>query len=143
MALLSNAIPALAHLEGGRWRLDRYFPLGEAGPTRRPSWTVRLDAPRGVSVAAPGVVQPDGSRRLERARDYSFAAGRLRRGGDGRRRRRDDLGAAGHADAPDRQGLRITRRRLPRLSACSAPTAGRTCRSCSRATWASRWSTRR
>ena len=45
MALFSNAIPALAHLEGGAFRLDRYFPFGEAWTYPAADWTVRLDAP--------------------------------------------------------------------------------------------------
>jgi hypothetical protein len=122
MALFSNAIPALAHLEGGRFRLDRYFPFGEAWTYPAADWNVRLAAPPGTSVAAPGVPQPDGSRRLERGRDYSFAAGRLRSlqavidgvtvtawGPRGKRR-------GGLAEA-----LRITRRRLPRLAALFGP----------------------
>jgi hypothetical protein len=118
MVLLSNAIPALAHLEGGQWRLDRYFPVGEAWTYPAADWTVRLDPPPGVSVAAPGVLQPDGSRRLERGRDYSFAAGRLRAV------RATIAGIAVTIWAPlgTRAGrldraLRIARRRLPRLSA--------------------------
>jgi aminopeptidase N len=83
---------------------------------------VRLDGPPGISVAAPGVPQPDGSRRLERGRDYSFAAGRLR-------------SLAGVIDgiavtvwaADDTRArvlesaLRIARRRLPRLAALYGP----------------------
>jgi Peptidase family M1 domain len=117
MALLSNAIPALAHLEGGRWRLDRYFPLGEAWTYPAAEWTVRLAPPEGVSVAAPGVLQPDGSRRVERGRDYSFAAGRLRS------RRATVDGVAVTIWAPEgtpspriAKALRITRKRLPRPS---------------------------
>lgn len=122
IALFSNAIPALAHLEGGAFRLDRYFPLGEAWTYPAADWTVRLDAPAGVSVAAPGVRQPDGSRRLQSGRDYSFAAGRLRSvhgvvdgvavtvwAARGRRR-------GGPADV-----LAIARRRLPRLAALFGP----------------------
>jgi hypothetical protein len=116
VALLSNAIPALAHLEGGAWRLDRYFDSGEAWTYPAADWRVRLDPPRGVAVAAPGVLQPDGSRRLERGRDYSFAAGRLRS-------RRVDIGGVavtvwGARGTPRRQldkTVRIARRRLPRL----------------------------
>ena len=65
LALLSNAIPALAHLEGGRWRLDRYFPLGRGVdvPDRGLARAARRRR-RGVAVAAPGVLQPDGSRRI-------------------------------------------------------------------------------
>jgi aminopeptidase N len=119
MALFSNAIPALAHLEGGAFRLDRYFPFGEAWTYPAADWHVRLDAPPGIAVAAPGVRQADGSRRLERGRDYSFAAGALRSAQaviDGvtvtawalRKRRLDDA-------------LRIARRRLPRLAALFGP----------------------
>lgn len=117
IALLSNAIPALAHLEGGAWRLDRYFPLGEAWTYPAADWTVRLDPPRGVAVAAPGVPQADGSRRLERGRDYSFAAGRLRSLGA----TIDGVRVTAWAVRSRRGGalakvLRITRRRLPRLA---------------------------
>ena len=47
LALLSNAIPALAHLEGGRWRLDRYFGAGESWTYPAADWTVRLTRRRG------------------------------------------------------------------------------------------------
>jgi hypothetical protein len=122
VALLSNAIPALAHLEGGAWRLDRYFDSGEAWTYPAADWSVRLDAPRGVAVAAPGVLQPDGSRRLERGRDYSFAAGRLRS-------RRVDIGGVdvtvwGARATPRRQidrTVRIAKRRLPRLARLFGP----------------------
>ena len=121
-ALLSNAIPALAHLEGGAWRLDRYFPLGESWTYPIADWRVKLDPPRGIAVAAPGVPQPDGSRRIAQGRDYSFAAGRLR-----------SLGATiGGVDVtvwgprgPRPAGLdrvlRIARKRLPRLAALFGP----------------------
>ena len=122
LALLSNAIPALAHLEGGAWRLDRYFPAGEAWTYPAAEWTVRLDPPAGISVAAPGVAQPDGSRRLERGRDYSFAAGPLR----SRRETIDGVevsvwAARGGRGADLRRVMRITRRRLPQLSAAFGP----------------------
>jgi hypothetical protein len=78
VALLSNALPALAHREGGRWRLDRYFPIGEAWTYPAADWHVRLSAPPGVAIAAPGVLQADGSRVVSHGRDYSWAAGRLR-----------------------------------------------------------------
>jgi hypothetical protein len=122
VALLSNAIPALAHLEAGAWRLDRYFAYGEAWTYPTADWTVRLDAPRGIAVAAPGVVQPDGSRRLEKGRDYSFAAGRLRA-------LRGRIGGVAVTvwDARGKPGkrlekvMRIARRRLPRLTALYGP----------------------
>jgi hypothetical protein len=80
LALFSNALPALAHREGGRWRLDRYFGSGEAWTYPAADWEVRLRPPAGVDVAAPGVRRADGFRVLLRARDYSWAAGtRLRR----------------------------------------------------------------
>jgi hypothetical protein len=122
LALFSNAIPALAHLERGAFRLDRYFPEGEAWTYPAADWTVRLDAPRGIAVAAPGVPQPDGSRRLARGRDYSFAAGRLRS--------REDVidgvrvtawGVAGERGDGPEEALRIARRRLPRLAALFGP----------------------
>jgi hypothetical protein len=113
VALLSNAIPALAHLEAGRWRLDRYFGAGEAWTYPAAEWTVRLQPPRGVSVAAPGTRQPDGALRLEHGRDFSFAAGRLRL------LRATVAGVAvtvwGDRSAPLRRTLRSVRRRLPRL----------------------------
>jgi hypothetical protein len=78
LALLSNAVPALAVREGGAWRLEPYFPFGEAWVYPTADWTVSLRAPRGV--AAPGVRSAGGVRHLARGRDYSFAAGRgLRR----------------------------------------------------------------
>ena len=121
-AFFSNAIPALAHLEGGTFRLDRYFPEGEAWTYPAADWHVRLDAPSGVSVAAPGVRQADGSRRLEHGRDYSFVAGRLRSV-------HDDIGGVAVTvwGASGRRGLnlagvlRMARRRLPRLAALFGP----------------------
>ena len=80
LALLSNALPALAPREAGAWRLEPYFPLGEAWVYPAADWRVRLRAPRGVAVAAPGVRRAGGVRHLANGRDYSFAAGRrLRR----------------------------------------------------------------
>jgi hypothetical protein len=122
MALLSNAIPALAHLEGGAWRLDRYYNSGEAWTYPAADWTVRLDPPRGIAVAAPGVLQPDGSRRLEHGRDYSFAAGRLRS-------RRVEIGGVavtvwGARAKPRRQiarTVRLAQRRLPQLARLYGP----------------------
>jgi hypothetical protein len=118
IALFSNAIPVLAHLERGAFRLDRYFPFGEAWTYPAADWNVRLDAPAGIAVAAPGVRQPDSGRRLEHGRDYSFAAGRLR-------------SINGVVDGiavtvwSARRGLartlRIARRRLPRLAALYGP----------------------
>jgi hypothetical protein len=119
VALLSNAIPALAHLEGGAWRLDRYFAFGEAWTYPTAAWTVRLDPPPGIAVAAPGVLQPDGSRRLERGRDYSFAAGRMRSV------RGDVDGVAvtvwGARRRQLEQVMRIARTRLPRLARLYGP----------------------
>jgi hypothetical protein len=122
VALLSNAIPALAHREGGRWRLDRWYGAGETWTYPAADWTVRLDAPAGVSVAAPGVRGPDGTRHVERGRDYSFAAGHMRAlhadvGGiavtiwEARSDRRARLARA----------LAIARKRLPRLVALYGP----------------------
>jgi Peptidase family M1 domain len=80
LALLSNALPALAVREAGAWRLEPYFNPGEAWVYPTADWRVRLRAPRGVDVAAPGVRVAGGVRRLANGRDYSFAAGRgLRR----------------------------------------------------------------
>lgn len=118
VALLSNAIPALAHLEGGAWRLDRYFPVGEAWTYPAADWRVRLDAPRGVRVAAPGVLQPDGSRLLSRGRDYSFAAGRMR--SLRARIAGVDVTVWGARGGLERV-LRITRKRLPRLARLFGP----------------------
>jgi hypothetical protein len=122
VALLSNAIPAIAHLEGGAWRLDRYFAIGEAWTYPIADWTVRLDAPPGVAVAAPGVLQPDGSRRLERGRDYSFAAGRMR----AVRGTIDGVavtvwGARGRWGKRLEKVMQIARNRLPRLAALYGP----------------------
>jgi hypothetical protein len=114
LALFSNAIPALAHLERGAFRLDRYFPFGEAWTYPAAEWTVKLDAPAGIAVAAPGVRQADGGRRLERGRDYSFAAGELR----SRRAVIDGVSVtAWSAQRGLAEALRIARRRLPRLTA--------------------------
>jgi hypothetical protein len=116
IALFSNALPALAHIEGGRFRLDRYFPIGEAWTYPAADWRVRLSAPRGIAVAAPGVRQPDGSRLLSRGRDYSFAAGRLR--SIGRRIAGVDVTAWAVSSKRGRglaRVMRIVRRRLPRL----------------------------
>jgi hypothetical protein len=122
VALLSNAIPALAHLEGGAWRLDRYFGSGETWTYPAADWTVRLDAPPGIAVAAPGVLQPDGSRHVERGRDYSFAAGRMRavRGKVGGVAV-TVWGARGAWGKRLEKVMRIARRRLPRLAALYGP----------------------
>ena len=122
LALLSNAIPALAHRERGRWRLDRWFGSGEAWTYPAADWTVRLDAPPQVSVAAPGVRLPDGSRRVEHGRDYSFAAGHMRA-------LRADVGGvavsvwAAQRARPARlaRALAIARKRLARLTALYGP----------------------
>ena len=122
LALLSNAIPALAHREGGRWRLDRYFGAGETWTYPAADWTVRLDPPPGTQVAAPGVLGPDGVRRLAHGRDYSFAAGRLQ----SLAATIDGVRVTVWA-APDRSRaglervLRIARTRLPRLAARFGP----------------------
>jgi len=122
VALLSNAVPALAHLEGGRWRLDRYFAFGEAWTYPAAAWDVKLDAPPGISVAAPGVRGADGRRRLARGRDYSWAAGALHR-----LRARvgpTDVtvwGAATARRASLRRTLAIVRKRLPRLASLYGP----------------------
>jgi hypothetical protein len=122
MALLSNALPVLAHREAGRWRLERYFPYGEAWTYPAADWHVRLDPPPGVLVAAPGVLGPDGARTLTRGRDYSWAAGRLRR------LRGTVGGVAVTVWAPQRtraaalrRALRLVRLRLPRLAALFGP----------------------
>ena len=122
MALVSNAIPVIAHREAGAWRLDRWYGTGEAWTYPAADWTVRLDAPPGVSVAAPGVRLPDGTRRLEHGRDYSFAAGRMRSlsetiGGIAV----TVWGAAAERAARVRSALAITRRRLPSLVALFGP----------------------
>jgi hypothetical protein len=122
IALFSNAVPALAHLERGDFRLDRYFPFGEAWTYPAADWTVRLDAPPGVAVAAPGVRRPDGSRLLLRGRDYSFAAGRLRSIAG----TVDGVAVTVWAARSKRSArlahvLRIARRRLPRLAAPFGP----------------------
>ena len=121
VAFFSNALPVLAHLERGAFRLDRYFGPGEAWTYPAADWTVKLDAPAGVAVAAPGVRRPDGSRLLARGRDYSFVAGRMRsvRGVvDG-----VDVTVWGAADRRGGLGdvLRMARRRLPRLAALFGP----------------------
>jgi hypothetical protein len=122
VALLSNALPALAHLERGEWRLDRYFGSGEVWTYPAADWTVRLDAARGIRVAAPGLLQPDGTRRLKRGRDYSFAAGRLR----SLRRRIGGVavtvwGARGKPRRRVEKVMRIARNRLPRLERLYGP----------------------
>jgi hypothetical protein len=122
MALFSNAVPVLAHLEGGSFRLDRYFPVGEAWTYPAADWRVRLRPPRGIAVAAPGVRQADGSRLLERGRDYSFAAGRLRSVAA----RIDGVdvtvwGVRSRRPSGVDRVVRITRRRLPRLARLFGP----------------------
>ena len=121
MALFSNAIPVLAHLEGGIPRLDRHYEDGEAWTYPAADWRVKLAAPGGVSVAAPGVVQPDGTRLLERGRDFSFAAGKLR----SVRGVVDGIAVTVWGHATRRGGLgtvlRIARRKLPRLAALFGP----------------------
>jgi hypothetical protein len=122
IALFSNAVPALAHLEGGRFRLDRYYPIGEAWTYPAADWRVRLDPPRGIAVAAPGVRMPDGSRLLERGRDFSFAAGRLRSIGE----EIDGVdvtvwGVSSKRSSGLGKVMRITRRRLPRLARLFGP----------------------
>jgi hypothetical protein len=80
LALLSNSLPALAVREAGAWRLEPYFSPGEAWVYPTADWRVRLRAPRGIDIAAPGVRVGGGVRHLSDGRDYSFAAGRgLRR----------------------------------------------------------------
>jgi hypothetical protein len=121
-ALFSNALPVLAHREGGQWRLDRFFPFGEAWTYPIADWRVRLDAPAGVRVAAPGVAGEGGTRVLTRGRDYAWAAGRLRRVGgsvDG-----VAVGVWGGRATPRTQlraVLRVVRRRLPRLAGLFGP----------------------
>jgi hypothetical protein len=123
LALLSNALPALAHREDGRWRLDRFFGSGEAWTYPAADWRVRLSPPAGVQVAAPGVPQGDGTRLLSRGRDYSWAAGRLRS------LRRTVDGVAVTVWAPRRgafsrdlaRGMRLVQRRLPRLARLFGP----------------------
>jgi hypothetical protein len=122
MALLSNALPALAHLEGGRWRLDRFYGGGEAWTYPAATWRVRLDAPRFVSVAAPGVLQPDGSRLLEHGRDYSWAAGRMQH--LGLRVGAVQVGVWADGNTPRKRLLRtarLTRKRLRNLAGFYGP----------------------
>jgi hypothetical protein len=122
LALVSNGIPVLAHLEGGLWRLDEYFPYGEAWTYPPADWKVRLDAPRGVAVAAPGVRQPGGVRRLRRGRDFSFAVGELRslRGRAGNVA--VTIWARRDADGPRlRRVMRIVRTRLHGLARLFGP----------------------
>jgi len=122
LALLSNAIPALAHLEGGRWRLDRYFGAGEAWTYPAADWSVRLDPPRGIQVAAPGVRGADGIRRLADGRDFSFAAGRLRSLATTVDGVRVTVWAMrGRRPAGLERVLRIARNRLPKLAARFGP----------------------
>jgi len=116
VALLSNAIPAIAHREHDRWRLDRWFGEGEAWTYPAAEWRVRLRAPERVRIAAPGVPQPDGWRLLLDGRDYSFAAGALRRAFA------EVAGVDVTAWAPRaapreklRKALEVTKKRLPQL----------------------------
>ncbi len=122
MALVSNAVPALAHLESGRWRLDRWYGDGEAWTYPAAEYRVAFHAPPLISVAAPGVRQPDGSRLLEHGRDYSWVAGHMRQ-------RSATIGgiavtvwgtSAGRGRDVKR-ALAIARRRLPRLVSLFGP----------------------
>ena len=143
VALLSNAIPAIAHREDGRWRLDKWFGSGEAWTYPAAEWRVRLTAPDRVRIAAPGVLQPDGC--AARARRPRLL---VRRGPPAqalrRRRRRHGhgLGAAGRAGAEAAPGARRDEASGCRgWSSCSARSAGPTSRSSSPTP--PRWSTRR
>jgi hypothetical protein len=122
MALVSNAVPALAHLEDGRWRLDRWYGGGEAWTYPAAEYRVAIHAPPGISVAAPGVRQPDGSRLLEHGRDYSWAAGRMRQ----RSATVEGIAVTAWGPAAGRarqvtRALAIAKRRLPRLVALFGP----------------------
>ena len=116
VALLSNAIPAIAHREHDRWRLDRWFGEGEAWTYPAAEWRVRLRAPERVRIAAPGVPQPDGWRLLLDGRDYSFAAGALRRA-SAEVAGVDVIAWAPRAAPPEklRKALEVTKKRLPQL----------------------------
>ena len=122
VALFSNAIPAIAHREGGAWRLDKWYGSGEAWTYPAAEWRVRLTAAGGFRIAAPGVLQPDGSRLVQHGRDYSFAAGKLRSasatvGGVA-------VTAWAPAAAPQRRmrrALDVAKRRLPRLEELFGP----------------------
>ena len=84
VALLSNAIPAIAHREGGAWRLDKWFGSGEAWTYPAAEWRVRLDAPGRRpdrrAGCAPARTAPGCS--------ATAATTRSRRGGCARARRR-------------------------------------------------------
>jgi len=54
MAMFSNALPALAHLEAGAFRLDRYYSGGEAWTYPAADWTVRLDPVDVLPIPAAG-----------------------------------------------------------------------------------------
>ena len=149
LALFSNALPALAHREGGRWRLDRYFHSGEAwtypaadfaGPARPARGRGRGGARRARRPAASAALGRGPRLLVGRGDAPAPAAGAGRRAWTSRSGRR-----GGAARAPLRIGgpLRGRRRadalhpRAGRGRACpsscgaSARTAGRTCRSCS------------
>ena len=131
LALFSNALPALAHREGGRWRLDRYFASGETWTYPAADYVVRLTPARGRGRGgARRPRRPADSAALSRGRDYSWAAGtRLRRlrgrvaGVDvtvwaSRRRPRVPLGFRGPlrpVGAQMRYALQRVRTRLPQL----------------------------
>ena len=129
-----------------RWRLDRYFAVGEAWTYPAADWRVRLRrAARRRASPRRACASPTAARLLEHGRDYSFAAGPAalaRRAtvggvavtvwGAARPRRSAELRA--RAARSRASGCRGSRR-------CSAPTAGRTCRSSSPTP--PRWSTPR
>ena len=122
LALLSNAIPALAPLEGGMWRLDRYFPLGEAWTYPAADWTCAARRAPGVASRRAGRAAGRRQPPARTGRDYSFAAGRLRAFRatvDGVAR--DRLGRRDTHGLPAPARCRIARRRLPRLVGAVRP----------------------
>ena len=128
----------------GAWRLDKWFGSGEAWTYPAAEWRVRLTAPDRVRIAAPGVLQPDGSpARARRPRllvrrgppalgaPPTSAASRSRPGRRGPRR----CGSCARA-------LGVTQRAAAAArSSCSARSAGPTSRSSSPTP--RRWSTPR
>ena len=143
LALLSNALPALAVREAGAWRLEPYFSLGEAWVYPTADWRVRLrrragstSPRRACAWAAACATSPTAATtRSPRAAGCAGCGPRSTA----------SASASGARATPAATGS-TSRCAAPAATcaasrACTAPTAGRISRSCSRAP--RRWSTPR